>query len=159
MSEVNSEEPVGESASTRVSKRGRYPSFPLEKAVQYARSIYEKERLNPTPIEAIYDHVGYGPKSSQGRMVCATLVQFGLARYTGTKRLQITQDASTIISFPENSGDCLRRAATMPRLFKALWDQFGSDLPSEQSLGLTLHREFNFGPDVAKRIVRIFVRP
>lgn len=132
----------------------RYPAIALPKAVEYARTLHAKESLSPVPTEMINSHFGLSAKNSKGRLICAALVQYGLAEYPKRGQLAVTRAASTIISFPKDSREALQEAALKPELFREIRNRFGDTMPSEGNLARSLHQDFGFRERASRIVAR-----
>jgi hypothetical protein len=130
---------------TRRKKRPRSPSYPgidLERAIERAQVIYEKEGRNAAPFEAILDHWGYSPKSGAGSVVLAALRKYGLLVYEG-QTARLSNLALGILWEEEDSEDrrtAIKEAALKPTLHAELWRQYEGSLPSDATLRLELRR-------------------
>jgi hypothetical protein len=143
------------------SKKGRSPSYPgidLELAVQRAEELWTQEHHYRTAIPTILGHWGYGAKSGGGFAAIAALKSFGLLEDQGTgdeRRAWLSDRAQGIITAesPNQRLGLIQEAALMPKVHHELWNRFGANLPSDQSLLLFLMRERNFTPSGATELV------
>jgi hypothetical protein len=130
--------------------KGRSPSYPgisLKVAIDRAKTVYERERRNPAPISAITAGWGYkshttGPAS----VTYAALLKFGLLadEGNGANRVgQLTDSAIDIIMKPDPTQE-IQRAALTPPIHREVWEKYGNDLPSDETLRYWLVRERSF---------------
>lgn len=116
-----------------------FPSMSLEKAVDLAHVLYEKEKRASVPVPVILGHWGYkNPKSSTATMAIAALRSYGLVDYQGggTNKLAklSTRALKIILNTPERAAE-LRDAALSPKIHRQLWERYKADgLPSDQTL-------------------------
>ena len=124
-------------------KKVRSPSFPfigLREALDRARAFYEAEQRNAARPETAAAHWGYSPKSSGGKQTIAALRAFGLL--DGDSLVKLSGRALRIV-LDERSGSeererLLQQAALMPPIHARLWERYGAELPSAQTLRLWL---------------------
>lgn len=125
-------------------KKVRSPSFPfvgLREALDRARAFYEAEQRNSARIETAASHWGYSPKSSGGKQTIAALRSFGLL--DGDSLVKLSGRALRIL-LDERGGDSeerrrlVQQAALLPPIHARLWERYGAELPSPQTLKLSL---------------------
>jgi hypothetical protein len=130
--------------------KGRSPSYPgisLKVAIDRAKTVYGRERRNPAPIGAITSGWGYkshttGPAS----VTYAALLKFGLLADEGNganRVAQLTDLAIDIIMKPDPTQE-VQRAALTPPMNREVWEKYGNDLPSDETLRYWLVRERSF---------------
>jgi len=124
-------------------KKIRSPSFPfigLREALDRARTFYEAEQRNAARPETAAAHWGYSAKSSGGKQTIAALRSFGLL--DGDSLVKLSGRALRILlDEREGSEERLRlvqQAALMPPVHARLWERYGADFPSPQTLRLSL---------------------
>ena len=124
-------------------KKIRSPSFPfigLREALDRARTFYEAEQRNAARPETAAAHWGYSAKSSGGKQTIAALRAFGLL--DGDTLVKLSGRALRILlDEREGSEERLRlvqQAAVMPPVHARLWERYGAQLPSLQTLRLSL---------------------
>jgi len=124
-------------------KKIRSPSFPfigLREALDRARTFYEAEQRNAARPETAAAHWGYSAKSSGGKQTIAALRAFGLL--DGDSLVKLSGRALRILlDEREGSEERLRlvqQAALMPPVHARLWERYGADFPSPQTLRLSL---------------------
>lgn len=124
-------------------KKIRSPSFPfigLREALDRARAFYDEEQRNATRPEVAAAHWGYSPKSSGGKQTVAALRAFGLV--DGDALVKLSGRALRLLldggEASEERERLLRQAALLPPIHARLWDRYGAELPSQQTLRLSL---------------------
>jgi len=128
-------------------KKVRSPSFPfvgLREALDRARAFYEAEQRNSARIETAASHWGYSPKSSGGKQTIAALRSFGLL--DGDSLVKLSGRALRILLDErlDERGDSeerrrlVQQAALLPPIHARLWERYGAELPSPQTLKLSL---------------------
>lgn len=130
-------------------RKVRSPSFPvvsLRAAVDRARAFYAFEVRNAALPEIAVKHWGFSAKSSGGRQILAALRAFGLLE--GDRAVKLTDRALRILLDERNPSPdrdrLLKEAALMPAIHARLWDAYRSDLPSPQTLRLSLVMDEGF---------------
>jgi hypothetical protein len=143
-------------------KRERSPGYPaidLEQAITYAQRLYSEERRHATPVDTALKHWGFSPQSGAGYRAVSALQRFGLIADEGsgpTRKVRLTDDAYNIIiddrpSSEERPG-LIQEAALRPPIHAALWQQYGSDLPSDANLKYEL-RKRGFTEGAAQEVI------
>lgn len=124
-------------------RKVRSPSFPfigLREALDRARAFYEAEQRNAARPETAAAHWGYSPKSSGGKQTIAALRAFGLLE--GDSLVKLSGRALRILlderEGSEERARLVQQAALMPPLHARLWERYGAELPSPQTLRLSL---------------------
>jgi hypothetical protein len=105
-----------------------------------ARAFYEAEQRNAARPETAAGHWGYSPKSSGGKQTIAALRAFGLIE--GDTLVKLSGRALRILLDERDGSEererLLKQAALMPPLHSKLWERYGPELPSDQTLRLSL---------------------
>lgn len=131
-------------AASRRARAGRSPSYPaisLPAAIERAKIVYSREKRNVTPVAVMMRHWGYNnPTGGRASVTFAALKKFGLVldEGSGVERPARLTDLATEIILNPHPEDAIRRAALMPAIHREMWEQYGTDLPSEDSLKWTL---------------------
>ncbi len=146
---------AAELAPTSKRNRTRSPSYPyldLQGALEKAAVLWHAEGRHAASISVIMQHWGYKEESSTGYSCVAALKKFGLVDHEGmgeTRQMKLSGLALRILLDDNPQSDerraALREAALGPRIHGELWERYGVDLPSDQSLKrfLVLERSFN----------------
>ncbi len=138
-------------------KRGRtrspaYPYIALPNALEKAAVLWQVEGRHAAAVNVAMQHWGYKEDSSTGYSCVAALKKFGLVDHEGmgdTRQVKLSDLALTILLDKDPDSDerrdALRSAALGPRIHAELWERYGTELPSDQSLKryLVLERAFN----------------
>ena len=125
-------------------KRERSPEYPglnLEEALKFAKVLYERERRNAAPINTVLKAWDYAPRSGLGLRAIAALQRFGLVVVEGNgdnRKARISEEAfKLLVDTRSDSPDRLRllqAAALKPTAHMEMWDRYGKDLPSVDTL-------------------------
>ena len=129
-----------------------YPYIALPSALEKAAVLWQVEGRHPAAVSVALQHWGYKEDSSTGYSCVAALKKFGLVDHEGmgeTRQVRLSGLALSILldknpDSPERR-DALRAAALGPRIHAELWERYGTELPSDQSLKrfLVVERNFN----------------
>jgi hypothetical protein len=129
-----------------------YPYIDLRAALEKATVLWKVEGRHPAVIHVIMQHWGYKEESSTGYSCVAALKKFGLVDHEGMgdeRQIRLSNLALAILLDDDPNSvsrqEALKTAALNPRIHAELWDKYGPDLPSDQSLKrfLVLERSFN----------------
>ncbi|MCH9054003.1 MAG: hypothetical protein IIA72_23625 [Proteobacteria bacterium] len=160
-----------ENITTAPNKRQRqgrspaYPTLPIDKAIEQARVLYDRERKNFAPLASAFTAWGYGAKSSGGRQTLATLRYFGLIEVEGggdSRQVKVSEMAlRVILDEREDSNErdsLIREMALTPSVHKEMYQKYPDGLPSDATVKhyLTFEREFN--PSAAEELLDEFKR-
>lgn len=156
---------MSDTASTsRRRQSGRSPSYPaisLDRAVERARSLYKLEKRFAVPVETIMHHWGYSSQNGPGGLSLAAMKKFGLISDEGAKddrRARLTDLAVRILEHPNETerSAAIEEAALTPPINREMWEEYGSDLPSDRTLVWTLQNEKGFTESGAREFARVY---
>ncbi|PHN17985.1 hypothetical protein [Pseudomonas sp. ICMP 460] len=149
-----------------MAKQQRSPSYPgitLETALARAKTFYRAENKHEAVVATTVGHWNYGPKSSGGLVTISALKAYGLMddKGAGPDRkvrlsalgLSIVQDDRMVS--PERD-EAIKRAALSPPILRDLWDRYGLDLPSTDTVAHYLRVEKAFIPSAALDLIKIY---
>jgi hypothetical protein len=141
-------------------QKGRSPSYPgisLATAVERARALYERERKNAAPMAAITAAWGYkSPTTGPASVSYSALKKFGLLvedKASGHRVGRLTPLALEILLNPNNA-DAIRKAALLPPIYREMWEEYGNDLPSNETLRWQLVAQRGFTETGFEEFVR-----
>ncbi len=128
-----------------------YPGFSLQDAIEKARVIWERETKHATTLDVIADHWGYKPTSSAVKVAVAALLKYGLIEEgegsKNNRQIKLSERALDILLGDEKEkSDSIKKAAISPKINLELWEEFGAEFPSDESLKNKLVRKKNFNP-------------
>ncbi|KQC06800.1 MAG: hypothetical protein APR62_07500 [Smithella sp. SDB] len=137
----------------KVSKRGKrspgYPMISLEEAIQRAKILWDKDKNNPIPLRAVFEHLGYKNIGGYGGRVLSALKQFGLINEKkGDIRLT---DEAVDLALHEPQDDIyietIKKLAIKPNVYEKLFNEYNGNLPSDTTLKIKLIKEpYEFNP-------------
>lgn len=138
-----------------------YPSIPLERALERASVVYDRERRHAAPILSLFTAWDFKGQTGPALVTLAALKKYGLLEDEGSgaaRKAKLTDLALDILLAPSedhpNRLAALRRAALSPTIFADLRSQFGTVLPSDETLRYYLVRERKFLEKAATEVIR-----
>jgi hypothetical protein len=138
-----------------------YPFIPLKKALERAKTLYQHERRHPTALTVAAKHWGYGEKSSGGLQTISALKQYGLLDEVpggGARRVKLSDLAlGILLDEVPNSPDritAIKRAALNPKLYAEMFEKWGVELPSDESIRTYLKRDKLFNDDAVGSVIK-----
>lgn len=148
------------------SKKHRSPPYPgisLQDALERAKTFFKKEGKHETLVSTALTHWGYSSKSSGGLITIAALKGYGLMgdKGGGTDRkvfltpfgLRIVMDERVVSPDRE---EAIREAALTPKIMAELWEKYGLDLPSEDTIKHFLYVEKGYTDGAAREIIKLY---
>jgi hypothetical protein len=134
-----------------------YPAISLREAIDRLRAVYAKERHGKMEAQAAVRHMGYSGINGASLGILSALKKYGLLQGDG-QTLRITPDGLTLVvdqpGSPERQA-AIRRAAFTPSLFAELHEQFGDQVPSEDTLRIYLQKQ-QFIPTAAATAAKTY---
>jgi hypothetical protein len=150
------------------SKKHRSPPYPgisLQDALERAKTFFKKEGKHETLVTTALAHWGYSSKSSGGLIAIAALKAYGLMgdKGGGSDRkvfltpfgLRIVMDERVVSPDRE---EAIREAALTPKIMAELWEKYGLDLPSEDTIKHFLYVEKGYTEGAARDIIKLYVQ-
>lgn len=122
-----------------VAKRIRSPNYPLfnlEQSLELAEKLYDHAQHHYVPIGTAFSRWEL-KEGTYAQQVVGALRQFGLIETTGIKekrQIRVTQEAAKAIEGHPDRSSILKRMALLPNVHKAVWDEYGEDLPPDDTL-------------------------
>lgn len=121
-----------------------YPGVDLKFAVERAQRLWETQQTHPAAFEVVMKNLGYSARSGAGSVTFGALKRFGLLEDVEDRRSKLTPLGIEVVR-GETTGqrdfDKLREAALFPKVHRAIWDQYGSDLPSDSVIVFDLEQK------------------
>src|SRR5215469_8400246 len=151
-------------ARFRPTEAQRFPSEPLPKALEQARTLYRVAQNTPVSIPAAARCWGFTEKSSGGPQTVSCLKAFGLLKDQGSgeaRRVRLSEDAIKIIRDPREISPerdhLLREAALRPTLHRTIINHFDGSLPpSDEVLKTYLIFDVGLRDDAVNDCMRVF---
>ncbi len=119
--------------------RLRSPNFPaltLEDALKAAAILYGRVRKATVDREAAAKELGYSGLTGWSLKVLGALNQYGLIDNVGKGQCRVTDlTEQAIHGFPDaEKRGAIQKAARMPVLFQAIFEEFGLEIQSEHAI-------------------------
>lgn len=140
-----------------------YPAIDLKDAIERARQFFQKEGKHKATIATAAGHWNYSETSSTRLTTVAALKSYGLMVDSGEGAnrmvalsplgLAIVQDERLVS--PEREAR-IHEAALRPKTMADLWEKYGADLPSDDTLAHYLKTERDFNPKSVGEVIRIY---
>lgn len=136
-----------------------YPSIDLEKAVQRVGQVYAKEKQYPVSTTVIPGLWNYASLNGPAAQQLSALLKFGLMAGEGAgddREVKVTDLAVQILNHPSSDArqEAIKTAALLPAIHREMWDQYGTDLPSDSNILWRLTRERGFTDTGAREFIR-----
>lgn len=132
-------------SSTR-QRSPRFPSYPLQDAVEFASKIYENVHRSAIDAETAFKLMGFKGRSGASSTALGAIRQFGLIEGQG-ENTKISDLALTIFE-PESKTErnaALTAAFKRPDVFSAISDRFDDRIPqSDEPIRAFIIRELGF---------------
>lgn len=119
--------------------RMRSPNFPqltLEECLKITEELYSRVRKVAIDREAAAKELGYSGLTGRSLKILGALNQFGLIDNLKGGQCRVTELAEDALhGFPESKKiSAIQRAARSPKLFSAIYDEFGEGIQSEHAI-------------------------
>lgn len=140
-----------------------YPALTLQRAVEYAETIYKHDKRTAVPVAVVAGHFKTDIKSSKGLRLISALKQFGLVVEEGSgddRSVRLSDRALDIVlsDSPKASEriSAIREAALAPPIHKKVWEEYSGDLPSDPVIKRYLLRTLNFNDAYVDGFIKKF---
>ena len=128
-----------------------YPAIDLPTAIRRTEQFKEYAHKSAVTVSHVLEHWGYKGRSGNGMKIVAALGYYGLVDDTGAgakRKIQLTDRAWRIIVDHEESDEraqAIINAAFSPKIYKEMWDEWGSNLPPDAEIRsyLIFDQKFN----------------
>jgi hypothetical protein len=143
-------------------RKGRSPSYPgisLKTAVERAGVLYERQRRHWEPMGAVTTAWGFkAPTTGPASVSYAALKKFGLLdeEGSGAERKARLSDLAMAILMKPDPLPSIQQAALMPPIHRELWEAYGNDLPSSETLKWELVGQRGFTESGFEDFVRVY---
>lgn len=126
-----------------------YPMLSLDEAIEKAKVLWEKDKNNSIPIEAVYEHLGYRSKAGYAARVLAALKKFNLI-FEKQDDILLTEEAVDLaLHSPteEHYKETVKKLALSPSIYEKLFNEYNGKLPSDANLRIKLIKDYEFNPE------------
>lgn len=152
--------------SKKISKRVRspnYPNYSLRECVAFLEKLYKKYGIAEIHSDDAVTQAGHSPTSSSAPRVLASLLSFGLLESRGSrgsKFVSLSRLAHEIVlegAERDERLELLRKAALNDSSMLSVWNKWGPNLPSEETIRKSLELEMHYSKEGAKRFASVVV--
>lgn len=155
--------PEAKSSKPRQGRSPSYPVMPVDKAIEQARALFQKEGLYAVPLTSAFSAWGYSDKSSGGRQTLATLKYYRLIDVEGegdTRKVRISDLARKIILDDREDQTerraLIKEASLYPNIHQVLFDKYPNGLASDSTVRHFLVFDHHFNQDAANELIAEF---
>ena len=137
-----------------------YPMMSLEEAIQRANILWDKDKNNPIPLKAVYEHLGYKTEGGYGGRVLAAMKHFGLI-YEKQGDINLTDEAVDLAiheASDEKYIETIKKLALKPAIYERIFNDYNGNLPSDSTLKIKLIKDYEFNPDKVNSFLSDFRR-
>lgn len=141
-----------------------YPGIPLLDAIERAKQFQKQEGKHEALVPTALTHWGYSTKSSGGLVTVAALKAYGLMDDKGSgadRKVFLTPFGLNIVMderiISPDRDRAIREAALMPRIMADLWERYGTDLPSHDTMRHYLRVEREFNENAVNDVIKIYI--
>jgi len=140
----------------------RFPFINLAKAIERAKQIYEgDQRGNEMPVPTAFAVFGYSEKSSGGFQTISALKSYGLLEDFGANESRKVKLSKAGLDYfrderEDHRATKLKAFALSPLLFKALYDHWGAQVPSDAVARSHLKIERGLNEQSARTVLGIY---
>ncbi len=126
-----------------------YPMLSLDESIQKAKILWDKDKNNPIPLGAAFEHLGYKTIGGYGGRVFSAMKQFGLI-YQKKNDIHLTSEAIDLALHEQQDDkyiETVKILALKPTIYEKLFNENSDDLPSDATLRIKLIKDYAFNPD------------
>jgi hypothetical protein len=136
-----------------------YPRLSLGEAIDAMRPVYAKEKRARFPRQSLARHLGYSSLNGRSLGKIGALRAYGLIEGR-EDQLYVSPTAIALIDAPEGSiakVNAMQTAFTSPPLFRRIFEEHGSNIPSEDTLRWWLVQQDYVG-EAAARAAQVYLQ-
>lgn len=149
-------------SNTKHGKKSRnFPVVSLKEAIEKAKVIYQKEKFSWTHQKVACDHLGLSIGGSRGRRMLSALIQYKLVETRGKgkdREFKLSGVAEQILH-PDPStskAEAFETAVLGPVIFQELWEEYGAELPSDETMVFNLTKDGDFSETSARQMLETY---
>lgn len=140
-----------------------YPSYSLRESVIFLERLYSKYKGNEIHTDDAIVQMGHSPTSSTASRALASMFSFGLLDSRGSSKSKFVRASllgQQILLEEENSQErvsLLQKAILNDASMLSIYEKWGTDIPSEETIKKSLQLEMGYSPEGAKRFASVIV--
>ena len=145
--------------SPRQARSPAYPAVPLPTAIESARKLWDAQRKQEAHIDSALKAMGYSARSGAALRAIAALGHYGLIDVSGGKgdrKIRLSEQAQDILHLAETDDrrrKSLKTAALTPKIYAALWERYGANLPDDGAISPFLIRDKGYNDAVVDNLI------
>lgn len=135
-----------------------YPIISLDEAIQKAKTLWDKDKNNPIPLVAAYEHLGYESKGGYAARIIAALKKFELISEKQSA-IKLTEDAVDLAlhdQSDERYKNIVKKLALKPGIYETIFNKYNGTIPSYSTLKIELIKEHEFNPESVDNFINSF---
>jgi hypothetical protein len=135
-----------------------YPMISLDEAIQKAKTLWDKDKNNPIPLAAAYEHLGYESKGGYAARIIAALKKFELISEKQNV-IKLTEDAVDLALHDHSDEryiDIVKKLALKPSIYEIIFNKYNGAIPSDSTLRIELIKEHEFNPESVDNFISSF---
>ena len=145
--------------SPKQTRSPAYPAIPLSAAIESARKLWDAQRKQEAHFDSVLKALGYSARSGSSLRAIAALGHYGLIDVGGDKdnrKIRLSEQALDILHLAETDErrrKALKSAALAPKIYSALWERYGSNLPDDALIRPFLIRDKGYNDAVVDNLI------
>jgi hypothetical protein len=139
------------------------PYIGLKDAIEKARTLKQKANRSSIRPDTAATYLGHSPTSSTASLVLAALKKFGLIEFDKTsegRSMRLSELGYAIVADSRGSSPDrdkrIREAALLPKAHLELWEEFGAELPDDETLRTYLVMQRAYSDNAANLLIRVY---
>jgi hypothetical protein len=141
------------------SRSPAYPAVPLSTAIESARKLWDAQRKQEAHFDSVLKALGYSARSGSSLRAIAALGHYGLIDVGGdrdNRKIRLSEQALDILHLAETDErrrKALKSAALAPKIYSALWERYGPNLPDDALIRPFLIRDKGYNDAVVDNLI------
>lgn len=139
-----------------------YPVIPLDRAIEQAAALFRSQQRYAVSVEVAAKDWNISPKSSYLAQHVAAMSAYGLVDTEGEKesrKVKVSDLAFKIIIDKRPDSEerwvLTKESALSPYIFRKIYEQYPSGLPSDHALQYALLTDYKFNPEAVNDFMKI----
>ena len=138
-----------------------YPNYDLNECIGFLEKYYKKYNVKEAFVDDAIKQIGFSPTSSTANRLLSSMFAFGLFDVRGVKEKRFvlpTKLAQQLILEAKGTPswyDLLRQAALHDKSMQDIWNQWGPNIPPEDTIKRVLQLDMKYSPEGAKRFAPV----
>lgn len=143
--------------TSRVRSPG-YPMIDLKEAIDKAKELWNKDKMNPIPREVVAKHLGYENAGGYGGRVIAALKHFDLISFKEGDIILTEKALDLALHSPDDKiyQDIIKEIALKPDTYADIFNDFKVSEISDATLRVKLIKDYKFNADKVDRFISNF---